>query len=96
MDDGIIAVEVAFARIDQQLIIPLQVKVGASVADVIEQSGVVDLFPEIDLMHHKVGIFGKVCSLEQLLRSGDRIEIYRPLKVDPKESRRQRAAKSTS
>ena len=94
MDDEVIAVEVAFARIDQQLIIPLQVKVGASVADVIEQSGVVDLFPEIDLMRHKVGIFGKVCSLERLLRPGDRVEIYRPLKVDPKESRRQRAARS--
>ena len=53
-------------------------------------------FPEIDLAQNKVGIFGKVCKLGQGLRPGDRVEIYRPLITDPKESRRSRAAKHSA
>ncbi|HIG90866.1 MAG: RnfH family protein [Methylococcales bacterium] len=94
MAELLIAVEVAYARSDQQMIIPLQITQGGSVADAIEQSGIISLIPEINLMTNKVGIFGKVCSLDRQLRSGDRVEIYWPLKIDPKESRRQRAAKS--
>ena len=50
-------------------------------------------FPEIDLSNSKLGIFGKIAKPDTLLRDRDRVEIYRPLIADPKESRRKRAAK---
>lgn len=87
-------VEVAYATPVEQTIVPLEVAAGMSVAAVIEHSGVLHRFPEIDLKSNKVGIFGKVCSLEHAPRDGDRIEIYRPLKADPKDARRARAAKN--
>ena len=49
-------------------------------------------FPQIDLNDNKVGVFGKLTKLDAELRSGDRVEIYRPLIADPKEVRRQRAS----
>ena len=62
---------------------------GAKVMDVIHESRLVELYPEIEGM--AVGIFNTVVSLDTPIRSGDRIEIYRPLLSDPKEKRRQRA-----
>jgi len=59
----------------------------------IQASGLLELFPEIALTELKVGIFGVAGKLDQLVREGDRIEIYRPLVHDPKEARRQRALK---
>ena len=93
MSDSQIPVEVAFAAPDKQLILPIKVDEGTSVETAIEQSGILARFPEIDLSHYQVGIFSKVCKLNQSLRTGERVEIYRPLIVDPKESRRQRADK---
>ena len=52
----------------------------------------IDNFPEIDLTVNRVGIFGKLTKLSNVLRAGDRVEIYRRLIADPKESRRKRAA----
>lgn len=62
---------------------------GASVADALEQSGLLQSHPEVKEL--SVGIFGKLVSLNTVVKSGDRIEIYRPLMIDPKEKRRQRA-----
>lgn len=87
-----IKVEVAYARPDTQVIIPLQVKDGATIREAIEQSGILDSFPEIDLAKNKVGIFGKLSKMDAVLREKDRVEIYRPLIADPKEVRKQRAA----
>ena len=87
-----ISVEVAYARPDQQVIIPLEVNEGASIEDAIRQSGIMDTFPEIDLAVNKVGVFGKLGKLDQSLRQKDRVEIYRKLIADPKEVRKQRAA----
>lgn len=87
-----IDVEVAYARPDAQVIIPVKVNAGATLEDAINASGVLEQFPEIDLGANKVGIFGKLAKLGATLRAGDRIEIYRPLIADPKEVRRQRAA----
>ena len=58
----------------------------------IRQSKIIEQFPEIDLTVNKVGVFGKLASLETALRHMDRVEIYRALIADPKEVRRQRAA----
>ena len=64
---------------------------GASVADALHQSGLLTLHPEIKEM--SVGIFAKGVSLDTKVHSGDRIELYRPLMIDPKEQRRKRAQK---
>ena len=86
-----IQIEVAYARPDQQLLLPLRVAAGSTVAQVIEASGVLAKFPEIDLAQNKVGIFGKLTKLDTVVRERDRIEIYRALTADPKEVRRKRA-----
>jgi uncharacterized protein len=84
-------IEVAYARPDVQLIIELQIEDGTTVEQAIQQSGILQKFPEIDLSINKVGIFGKSVLLQQPLRAGDRVEIYRPLIADPKRTRRQQA-----
>jgi putative ubiquitin-RnfH superfamily antitoxin RatB of RatAB toxin-antitoxin module len=89
-----ILVEVAYALPSEQVILPLKVKPGTTAQAAIEASGILAKFPEIDLETNKIGIFGKLCKLDTPLRERDRVEIYRPLIADPKEARRQRAAKS--
>ncbi len=86
-------VEIAYAKPQEQVILSLEVDAKTTVETAIRQSGLLQRFPEIDLEINKVGIFGKACKLEQILREGDRIEVYRPLVADPKEARRSRAAK---
>ncbi len=83
-----ISVEVAFAKPDKQVILPLVVPVATTVEQAIEKSGILKQFEEIDLSKNWVGIFSQPCALSTALREGDRVEIYRPLIVDPKESRR--------
>lgn len=85
-------VEVAYAREQAQALIPVKGQPGMTLADAIERSGILARFPEIDLEVNKVGIFGKVAKPEQVLASGDRVEIYPPLIADPKQARKQRAA----
>ena len=89
--EGEILVEVAYARPDVQVIIPLYVKNGTTLEQAILKSGVLDDFPEIDLSSNKVGIFSKLSPKDTVLREKDRVEIYRPLIADPKEVRKQRA-----
>jgi uncharacterized protein len=67
---------------------------GATVRDAIEASGVLARHPEIDLAKQKVGVFGKLKALDTPLADFDRVEIYRPLKVDPKTARLRRVAKT--
>ncbi|GHD43510.1 hypothetical protein SAMN05216429_102246 [Marinobacter persicus] len=88
-------VEVAYARPDKQRIIRLQVPEGTTLVEAARLSGIVDMFPEIDLEQIDMGIFGKVVKKpgEQTLREGDRVELYRPLKIDPKQARLNRAKK---
>lgn len=94
MADTRIQVEVAYAKPETQAILSVTVEPGASVEEIIRASGILRRFPEIDLEQAKVGIFSKPCGLEHVPRHKDRIEIYRPLIADPKEARRQRAAKA--
>ena len=93
MAEALIDVEVAYATPEQQMIVALKMPEGTTVEQAINVSGLLDRFPEIDAADIKVGIFGNVCKLDQQLRKDDRVEIYRPLIHDPKEARRQRAAK---
>ena len=87
-----IGIEVAYATPDEQLILKLNVPPGTTLQQAIEQSGILDRFPEIDPAAMKVGVFGKLKKPEQVLREGDRVEIYRPLIADPKQVRKERAA----
>jgi len=87
---GGLAVEVAYATPVRQVILRLQVPPGTTVAEAIDASGVREQFAEIGA-HPVVGIFSCKVALDHVLASGDRVEIYRPLLVDPKQSRRQRA-----
>jgi len=84
-------VEVAYATPKKQLILVVPFEEGMSAQKAIELSGILTIFPEIDLAKNAVGIFSKPCKLDTPLRVGDRVEIYRPLIADPKEVRRQRA-----
>jgi putative ubiquitin-RnfH superfamily antitoxin RatB of RatAB toxin-antitoxin module len=94
MAEALIDVEVAYATPEPQVIVALKITEGATVEQAINASGLLDYFPEIVRADIKVGIFGRVCRLDQPLRQSDRVEIYRALLHDPKEARRQRAAKS--
>lgn len=85
-------IEVAYAKSQEHALFEIDVPDGATVAQAIEVSGILDRFPEIDLAQNKVGVFGKLAQLDSPLREGDRVEIYRPLKADPKEVRKRRAA----
>jgi len=73
---------------------PLSLVEGATVQDAIAASGLLAQFPEIDLGMQKVGIFGKIQPLDAVLADLDRVEIYRPLKVDPKVARQRRVEKT--
>jgi putative ubiquitin-RnfH superfamily antitoxin RatB of RatAB toxin-antitoxin module len=92
-DVGLIEVEVAYAKPEQQVIITLIVAQGTTAEQAVKLSGLLARFPEINDSELKLGIFGAVCKPEQLVKKGDRVEIYRPLIHDPKEARRQRALK---
>ncbi|MGZ3237732.1 MAG: RnfH family protein [Burkholderiaceae bacterium] len=86
-------VQICYAKHGVQVLHDLSVLVGTTLQEAILQSGVLRQVPEIDITVSRVGIYGKLRSLDTLLRDHDRIEIYRPLTADPKDSRRKRAVK---
>ncbi len=88
-----IMIEVAYANPNQQCIITVEVEEGSTIETVIDRSGILELFPDIDLMTQKIGIFSKIKKLTDPVQAGDRVEIYRALLIDPKEARRKRALK---
>ena len=93
-----IPVEVAYATPARQLIIPLRVPVGTTALEAVKLSGIVEEFPQIDLENDPMGIFSEILDgksrptpAEYELQIRDRVEIYRPLTIDPKAARRARA-----
>jgi putative ubiquitin-RnfH superfamily antitoxin RatB of RatAB toxin-antitoxin module len=74
---------VAYTEPEDQLWIRLEVPDGSTVMDAIERSGLLARFPHIDLGAQKVGIFGKITTLDAPLKEGDRVEVYRPIIADP-------------
>ena len=93
-DDNKIEVEVVYGVPHKQSLLQLLVDDATSVQAVIEQSGILSQFSEIDLTVHKVGIWNRSAKLTDTVRAYDRIEIYRPLIADPKEVRKLRAEKA--
>lgn len=86
-------ISVVYALPDRQIVRDLVMSEGASVADALKLSGIFEDFPAIDIPHAVVGIYGKVTVRNAMLKSGDRVEIYRPLPEEPKVARRKRAGK---
>jgi len=87
-----LSVEVAYATAQKQAIVRLEVPIGCTVAQAIERSRIQEQFPGLEIDRERLGIFSRKVSPGHELQDGDRVEIYRPLVADPKESRRRRAA----
>ena len=86
-----IKVEVVYALPDSNALRRVELAADATIADAVAASGISRDFPEIDPAKNRVGIFGRRLTPEAPLHDGDRVEIYRPLTADPKETRRRRA-----
>jgi putative ubiquitin-RnfH superfamily antitoxin RatB of RatAB toxin-antitoxin module len=83
---------VVYATPRQAHLFEVRIPAGSSVRQAIQACGILISVPELAGQELDVGIFGQSCRLDDTVRDGDRIEIYRPLTVDPKVARRQRAA----
>lgn len=86
-----IEVQVAYVAAERQATKALTLPAGSSVEQAIRVSGLLEEFPEIDLARQRVGVFGELVRLNESLHGGERVEIYRALIADPKETRRRRA-----
>ncbi len=89
-----ITIEVIYALPTEQNIISIQIRRTCDVKEAILKSGILEKYPEINLDDAKLGIFSKKCKLTDSLHNWDRIEIYRPLIIDPKQARKNRAEKN--
>lgn len=99
-DSTPIKVEVVYATPGKQSIIEIEVPMGTTAYEAVEQSGITEEFPEIDMATNPMGIFSELMDGKKLplpadyiLQQKDRVEIYRPLTIDPKQARLARAAK---
>src|SRR5687768_5278003 len=89
-----IDIEVVYALPEKQVVHRINLPEGTTAEQAVKMSDILRQFPEIDLLQNKLGIYGKLIKPATILRDRDRVEIYRPLRVDPKESRRRRAKNS--
>ena len=89
-------VEVVFALPERQELISISVDPDATVDEVISKSKIGDKFPDEDISNYETGIWGKPVDRSHRLRDGDRLEIYRPLSIDPREARRKLAKSGKS
>ena len=93
MGDGTAKVEVVYALPERQRVVTLAMpEVGLTAQAAFELSGLLDEFPELRDQPLVLGIYGTVCAPDRVLRDRDRVEVYRPLRVDPRAQRRERAA----
>ena len=83
--------EVVYARPQEQLVIGVELPAGATAGDALRASRLLERCVEIDPAAVVLGVFGKQVAADHVLRDGDRVEIYRPLKADPRIARRARA-----
>ena len=89
-----LSIEVCYALANEQALIAVDLPEGATLQQAIDASGILQRYPQIDLGKQKVGVFGKLKPLDTVLADHDRVEIYRPLLVDPKLSRQRRVEKT--
>ena len=74
--------------------VALELAEGATAIEAIRASGLLERFAELDLSVQAIGVWGRACALDARLRDGDRVEIYRPLVMDPDQARRLRAQRA--
>ena len=84
-------VEVVYALPERHVSVQVELELGATVSDALRCSEIERLIEGLDVSRAAVGVFGEVVSVDHPLRPGDRVEIYRSLRVDPRDARRQRA-----
>jgi len=84
-------VEVVFALADKQELLVVELPDGSTVAAAIEMSRLARQFPDIDTL--QAGVWGKPTARGHVVREGDRIELYRPLEMDPRDARRLKAGR---
>lgn len=89
-------VTLCYATPTLEILRELAVPPGTTLGEALTSSGLLAELPEFDPATQPVGLFGKKKPLETVLRDQDRIELYRPLVADPKDSRRRRAVKKTA
>ena len=89
-------VSIAIALPERQEVIDLELAAGSTVADAIAAAGLGQRFPGLDVAALQLGIWSREVEPSATLRDGDRVEIYRKLKADPKDMRRARARARTS
>ncbi|GAV19849.1 persistence and stress-resistance antitoxin PasI [Mariprofundus micogutta] len=77
-------VSVIYALAQEQFIEELDIAEGSTAEDAVRMSGLLEKHPDIDLTVNKLGIYAKLVKADQVLRSGDRVEIYRPLPRKPR------------
>lgn len=94
MSEPEIAISVAYALPDRQTVVKLNVPAGTTVGDAVRLSGLASRFPELATEPLHCAIFGRGVALGDVVAAGDRVEVLRPLLIDPKESRRQAAART--
>lgn len=92
----LMTVEVAYATTARQMLLEAQVPVACTALEAVRLSGILERWADIDTAHLELGVFGVPVPHDQVLRPGDRVEIYRPLKIDPREARRWLAAQGQS
>lgn len=85
-----INIEIVYAEAQRQILRKVEIAANSTVADAIRASGILDELPH-GFAPAGIGIFGRIVTPATRLRAGDRIELYRPLQADPKDSRRRRA-----
>ncbi|SFU49796.1 RnfH family protein [Nitrosospira multiformis] len=86
-----IDIEVVYALPEKQIVRQMNLPEGTTAEQAVKLSGILPQFPEIDLLKNRLGVYGKLVPPATILCNRDRVEIYRPLRVDPKENRRKRA-----
>lgn len=97
VSDALLQLSVVYAPKAREWVeVKLLLPSPCTVLHALQQSGLLQQFPEIDHHHALLGVWGRRVKLDHPLRDLDRIEIYRPLRVDPKVARRERFARQGS
>jgi uncharacterized protein len=91
---ALLSIEVCYALPTGQSLIAVELPEGATVQQALDASGILKRYPQINLAQLKVGVFGKLKAFDAVLADHDRVEIYRPLIVDPKAARQRRVEKT--
>jgi putative ubiquitin-RnfH superfamily antitoxin RatB of RatAB toxin-antitoxin module len=92
VDHTELAIEVAWSpQAGEVRVVPLRLPAGSTVRDALRQGGVLEAGSGMDLTHCRIGVWGHLRELTDVLHDRDRVEVWRALRVDPKEARRQRS-----